>query len=310
MVELDAVGCTSLIGADAAEGRRVLLRVDELSVELGTVGCRVVSGKPLDGASTWLLDSKYSLVEDVNTDELEAVGWMMLSRIGIPADGCVDEDAVDCPKSPPRNPRDDSRVELVSLSVLATYSLLEEIVEELGSDNVGWTGLLGTLPAETTLDVVDSISASDWVSSLIADDDASEELYTEEVASVFVIVMVCVPVSPSNVGSMTVVCSVWPGFEKGLSALKLERKGAQSKYGTSEGSALAVSENVSEDDDGTSDVVVVLENWRLAGRKGWNPGRSCNSRAGAASAVVKGPWADMTARAAAHAAEEVLMLEY
>jgi len=74
MVELDAVGCTSLIGADAAEGRRALLRVDEFSVELGTVGCRVVSGKPLDGASTWLLDSKYSLVEDVNTDELDAVG--------------------------------------------------------------------------------------------------------------------------------------------------------------------------------------------------------------------------------------------
>jgi hypothetical protein len=46
---------------------------------------------------------------------------MMLSRIGIPADGCVDEDAaVDWPKSPPRKPRDDSRVELVSLSVLAT----------------------------------------------------------------------------------------------------------------------------------------------------------------------------------------------
>ena len=119
--------------------------------------------------------------------------------------------------------------------------------------------MLGTLPAETTLDVVDSISASDWVSSSTTEDDASE-LYAEEVVSVFVIVMVCVPVSPSNVGSITVVCSVWPGYEKGLSALKLERKGSQSKKGTSEGSALAVSEDVSEDDDGTSDVVVVLVN--------------------------------------------------
>jgi hypothetical protein len=266
-----------------------------------------VSGKPLDGASTWLLDSEYTLLEDVTTDELDAVGWIMLSRIGIPADGWVDEDAaVDCPKSPPRKPR----VELdKSLAVLGTYSLLDEIVEELDSENVGWTGLLGTLPAEATPDVVDALSASDWVSS-ITEDDASEELDAEGVTSVFVIVMVCVPVSPSSVGSITVVCSLWPGYEKGLSALKLERKGSQSKKGTSEGSALAVSENVSEDDDGTSDVVVVLENWRLAGRKGWNPGRSCNSRAGAASAVVNGPWADMTARAAAHAAEDVLMLWY
>jgi hypothetical protein len=96
--------------------------------------------------------------------------------------------------------------------------------------------------------------------SSITEDDASEELDAEGVNSVFVIVMVCVPVSPSSVGSITVVCSLWPGYEKGLSALKLERKGSQSKKGTSEGSALAVSENVSEDDDGTSDVVVVLEN--------------------------------------------------
>lgn len=62
----------------------------------------------------------------------------MLSMIGRPADGCVEDAAVFCPKSPPRKPRDDdSRVELVSLSVLATYSLLEEIVEELDSENVG-----------------------------------------------------------------------------------------------------------------------------------------------------------------------------
>ena len=218
----------------------------------------------------------------------------MLSITGSPADGCVEDAAVFCPKSPPKNPRDDSSVELVSLSVLGTYSLVEDVSEELDSENVGWTGLLGTVPAETTLDVVDSLP--------------TDELNAEDVASVFVIVMVCVPVSPSNVGSMTVVCAVWPGYEKGLSALKLERKGAQSKNGTSEGSALAVSEVVSEDDDSTSEVVVVLEKARLAGLKGWNPGRSCNSRAGAASAAVNGPWADMTARAAAHAADEVLML--
>lgn len=119
------------------------------------------------------------------------------------------------------------------------------------------------MPAETTLDVVDSLSASqgasDWASSSTVDELAGEELGVEEVASVFVIVMVCVPVSPSNVGSMTVVWAVWPGYEKGLSALRLERKGSQSKYGTSEGSALAVSEEVSEDDDDcTSEVVVVL----------------------------------------------------
>jgi len=52
-IELGAVGCTSLIGADAAEGRRVL-RWEELSDELGTVGWRVVSGNPLDGTSDWL----------------------------------------------------------------------------------------------------------------------------------------------------------------------------------------------------------------------------------------------------------------
>lgn len=108
--------------------------------------------------------------------------------------------------------------------------------------------MLGTLPADTTLDIVDSPSASQ---------DASE-LDVEEVASVFVIVMVCVPVSPSNVGSMTVVWAVCPGYEKGLSALKLDKNGSQSKNGTSEGSALAVSEVVSEDEDGTSGVVVVL----------------------------------------------------
>jgi hypothetical protein len=45
--------------------------------------------------------------------------------------------------------------------VLGTYSLLDEIVEELDSENVGWTGLLGTPPAEATLDVVDALSASD-----------------------------------------------------------------------------------------------------------------------------------------------------
>jgi len=61
----------------------------------------------------------------------------MLSMIGSPADGCVEDAAVFGPKSPPRKPRDDSRVKLVSLSVLGTYSLLEEIVEELDSENVG-----------------------------------------------------------------------------------------------------------------------------------------------------------------------------
>jgi hypothetical protein len=63
----------------------------------------------------------------------------MLSIAGIPAEGCVDKvGAVECPKIPPRKPRDDSGVELgESLSVLATYSLLEEVVEELDSENVG-----------------------------------------------------------------------------------------------------------------------------------------------------------------------------
>ena len=67
MVELGAVGCTSLIGADAAEGRCPNSptvrepRLEELSVddevrdELGIVGCTVVSGKPLDGSSHWLV---------------------------------------------------------------------------------------------------------------------------------------------------------------------------------------------------------------------------------------------------------------
>jgi len=191
----------------------------------------------------------------------------MLSITGSPAEGCIDEaGALDWPpKSPPRKPRDDSRVELdESLSVLATYPVLEDTVEELDSENVGWTGLLGTLPADTTLDMVDSLSASqgasDWASSPTKEEEnvPREDRVAEEVASVFVIVIVCVPVSPSNVGSMTVVWAVCPENEKGLSALKLERKGSQSKKGTSEGSAFAVSEAVSCEDDGTSGVVVVL----------------------------------------------------
>lgn len=62
----------------------------------------------------------------------------MLSIAGMPAEGCVDKvGAVECPKIP-RKPRDDSGVELgESLSVLAKYSLLEEVVEELDSENVG-----------------------------------------------------------------------------------------------------------------------------------------------------------------------------
>ena len=88
----------------------------------------------------------------------------MLSIIGSPAEGCVDEaEAVDWPpKSPPRKPRDDSRVELGES--LSTYSLLQDVVEELDSENVGSTGLVGTVPTDTTLDVVDSISTSQGAS--------------------------------------------------------------------------------------------------------------------------------------------------
>lgn len=69
---------------------------------------------------------------------------------------------------------------------------------------------------------------------------------------------------------MTVVYSDCPD-SNGLSALKLERNGAQSKK---TGSALDVSGGGSEDVEGTTAGVVVLLYARLICLKGWKPGRS------------------------------------
>lgn len=65
------------------------------------------------------------------------MGWTMLSIIGSPAEGCVGEaEAADWPpKRPPRKPRDDSGVELGES--LSTFSLLQDVVEELVSEIVG-----------------------------------------------------------------------------------------------------------------------------------------------------------------------------
>lgn len=117
------------------------------------------------------------------------------------------------------------------------------------SEKVGWTGLLGTLPAEgAPKSSLSSSSQGPWSSSSSSlaegpsENAASSELELGELdvrareldvvggrdedVSVFVIVTVCVPVRPGNVGSITVVYSDWSGA---MSPLKLARKGSQSK---------------------------------------------------------------------------------
>lgn len=82
----------------------------------------------------------------------------------------------------------------------------------MASEKVGETGLLGMPPVDATTSLDSEVSDegdSHHGSSEDASDEVvatSSELEDDELgSSVFVIVTVCVPVSPGRVGSMTVV---------------------------------------------------------------------------------------------------------
>lgn len=172
---------------------------DEGSAELEVVGSTIISGNPLEGvlevvvssvvgSNSWLVVvgsySSLVVVEDVvRGAELGAVGSTIVS--GRPVDGCVDSAGV-----------------------------------------VGCTMLSGN-PCEGTSEVVAGKPSSKWFWSsssssppngfssssdeLVVDAGALEvvdEAGRDEEVSVFVIVTVCVPVSPGNVGSMVVTCSI------------------------------------------------------------------------------------------------------
>jgi phosphoribosyl-ATP pyrophosphohydrolase len=240
--ELEKVGCGSLLGTVPTEGccadvstEAVLLleaevKLDEVYAELEKVGCGSLLGTvPTEGCCADVSTEAVLLLEaEVKLDEvyteLEKVGCTGLD--GIPLEGVS---------------------KMLPCSVLDSYSSLlvvnEVVVEEMGED--GWTisSLFGSPDDGCAVEtgVVDS-------TVLLGDADAKtssnalfpsspvelDELVAVEVGggedvSVFVIVKVCVPVSPSRVGSIVVVYSDWPISDQGLSALKLERKGSQSK---------------------------------------------------------------------------------
>lgn len=152
--------------------------------------------------------------------------------------------------------------EVVTLELLGVDS--ENVATELevvDSENVGCTGFSGISPVEAALgfcsenaeDVVSSFchqkrdlfegspsetaelseNPESSTTSLVELVQGTELEVKDEVGGddvwVLVIVTVCVPVNPSSVGSMVVVYSLWPGVDQGSSALKLERKGSQSK---------------------------------------------------------------------------------
>lgn len=101
---------------------------------------------------------------------------------------------------------------------------------------------------------------------------ACDELDCGDVISVCVLVTVLVPVTPN--------CSPSPASNDEMEDTQLDPESPKGLSGVSEG--------VSEDVDETAGVVV-LAYCRLICLKGWKPGRSPYWRAGAASAVVKGP---------------------
>lgn len=165
---------------------------DEDSAKLEAVGSTMILGNPLEGVLDVVVssgvgsnsslvvvgsDSSLVVVEDVvKGAELGAVGSTIVS--GRPVDGCVDSAGV-----------------------------------------VGCTMLSGN-PREGTSEVVSGSSNGFWSSppngfSSSPDElvDAGElevvnEAGTDEEVWVFVIVTVCVPVSPGSVGSIVVTCSV------------------------------------------------------------------------------------------------------
>lgn len=224
--ELDQVGSTVSLPGKPLEGCS-----DE---EAGAVGWMVVSGNPREGASS--KGACCELTGASSTTELD----------------------VSAPKSYTSLLEESVEDETGELLGVHCEDVVAEF-EGLDSENVGCMGFSGISPVDATLEVgseyseevVSSLSHqgrsledAPWLSSFTAFElsatlldelvqgtelDATEEVGCADVVRVLVIVTVCASLNPSNVGSMVVVYSLWPGVDQGSSALKLERKGAQSK---------------------------------------------------------------------------------
>ena len=196
---------------------------DEGSAKLEAVGSTIISGNPLEGVLEVVVssvvgsnsslvvvgsDSSLVVVEDVVTGaELGAVGSTIVS--GRPVDGCVDSAGV------------------VGCTMLSGNPCegTSDVVVVKPSSNGFWSSPpngLSSLPSNGF-----SSSPDEFVVAGVL--EVVDEAGMDEEVWVFVIVTVCVPVSPGNVGSMVVTCSVWSGVSQGSSALKLERNDAQSK---------------------------------------------------------------------------------
>lgn len=191
------------------------LKLDDVgSAKLEAVGSTMMSGNPLEGVLevvvSSVVGSNSSLVvveEVVKGVELGAVGSTIVS--GRPVDGCVDSAGV------------------VGCTMLSGNPCegTSEVVAGKPSSNEFWLSPpngFSSLPSNWFSSSPDELVVAGAL-------EVVDEAGRDEEVSVFVIVTVCVPVSPGNVGSMVVTCSVWPGVSQGSSALKLERNGAQSK---------------------------------------------------------------------------------
>ena len=156
---------------------------DEDSAE--GVGSTMMSGKPLEGVLEVVVssvvgsDSSLVVLEDVvKGAELGAVGSTIVS--GRPVDGCVDSAGV---------------VGWTVLTGNPCEGTLDEVAEKPLSNDFwssppeGFSSLPDALVVAGALEVVDAAGK-------------------DEEVSVLVIVTVCVPVSPGNVGSMVVTYSV------------------------------------------------------------------------------------------------------
>lgn len=196
---------------------------DEGSAKLEAVGSTIMSGNPLEGVLEVVVssvvgsnsslvvvgpDSSLVMVEDVvKGAELGAVGSTIVS--GRPVDGCVDSAGV------------------VGCTMLSGNPCegTSDVVVVKPSSNGFWSSPpngLSSLPPNRFSSSPDEFVVAGAL-------EVVDEAGTDEEVWVFVIVRVCVPVSPGNVGSMVVTCSVWSGASQGSSALKLERNDAQSK---------------------------------------------------------------------------------
>jgi hypothetical protein len=174
---------------------------DEGSAELEAVGATMISGNPLEGvlevvvfsvvgSNSWLVVvgsySSLVVVEDVvRGAELGAVGSTIVS--GRPVDGCVDSAGV------------------VGCTMLSGNPCegTSEVVAGKPSSKWFWSSSSSSPP--------NGFSSSSSSDEPVVDAGALEvvdEAGRDEEVWVFVIVTVCVPVSPGNVGSMVVTCSI------------------------------------------------------------------------------------------------------